>query len=83
MNYSPELKNSLLRRMLPPNNESSKKIAREEGICEQTLRNGGEKARADGIAEAGTYANSEEWSTHDKFLIVVETSGMNEANLVE
>ena len=39
MNYSPELKESLLRRMLPPNNESISKIAREEGISEQTLRN--------------------------------------------
>lgn len=38
MNYSPELKDALLRRMLPPNNESITKIAKEEGISEQTLR---------------------------------------------
>ena len=37
MNYSPELKDALLRRMLPPNNESITKISREEGISEQTL----------------------------------------------
>ncbi len=30
MNYSPELKEALLRRMLPPNNESITKISREE-----------------------------------------------------
>ena len=47
MNYSAELKDSLLRRMLPPNNESITKIAREEGISEQTLRNWRDKARAD------------------------------------
>ena len=29
MNYSPELKDALLRRMLPPNNESITKISRE------------------------------------------------------
>lgn len=45
MNYSSELKDALLRRMLPPNNESITKISREEGISEQTLRNWRDKAR--------------------------------------
>ena len=36
MNYSKELKDALLRRMLPPNNESIIKISKEEGISEQT-----------------------------------------------
>ena len=83
MNYSPELKDSLLRRMLPPNNESITKISREEGISEQTLRNWRDKARTDGIAAPGTDAKPEDWSTLDKFLIVVETSGMNETDLGE
>ena len=83
MNYSTELRDSLLRRMLPPNNESITKIAREEGISEQTLRNWRDKARADGVAAPGTDANPEEWSTHDKFLVVVETAGMNETELAE
>lgn len=37
MNYSPEFKEAMLRRMLPPNNESIAKIAKEEGLSEQTL----------------------------------------------
>ena len=45
MNYNPEFKEALLRRMLPPNNESISKIAQEEGISEQTLRNWRDKAR--------------------------------------
>ena len=48
MNYSKELKDALLRRMLPPNNESITKISKEEGISEQTLRNLRNKARRDG-----------------------------------
>jgi len=83
MVYSKELKNSLLRRMLPPNNESIPKIAKEEGIPEQTLRNWRDKARADGIAAPATDAPAEEWSTQDKFLIVVETASMNELELAE
>ena len=83
MNYSPELKDALLRRMLPPNNESITKIAREEGISEQTLRNWRDKARKDGYAAPGKDAVPDDWSTQDKFLIVVETAGMNETDLAE
>ena len=83
MNYSPELKDALLRRMLPPNNESITKISREEGISEQTLRNWRDKARREGYAAPGTDAIPDNWSTQDKFLIVVETASMNETELAE
>jgi transposase-like protein len=69
--------------MLPPNNESINKIAREEGISEQTLRNWRDKARAEGIAAPGKDAVADEWSTQDKFLIVVETATMSETELAE
>ena len=82
MTYSQELKDSLLRRMLPPNNESITKISKQEGISEQTLRNWRDSARANGIA-APANDNSEKWSTQDKFLIVVETASMNETELAE
>ena len=54
MNYSPELKEAMLRRMLPPNNESITKISKEEGISEQTLRNRRDSARANGTPAPGT-----------------------------
>ena len=82
MNYSPELKDALLRRMLPPNNESITKISREEGISEQTLRNWRDKARKEGYATPGTDAIPDNWSTQDKFLVVVETASMNETELL-
>ena len=83
MNYSPEFKEAMLRRMLPPNNESITKIAKEEGLSEQTLRNWRDKARKEGYAVSGTDASPDEWSTQDKFLIVVETASLNEAELAE
>ena len=83
MNYSQELKDAMLRRMLPPNNESISVISREEGISEQTLRNWRDKAREQGYAVPGTDALPDDWSTQDKFLIVVETAGMNETDLAE
>ena len=83
MNYSPELKEAMLRRMLPPNNESIAKISREEGISEQTLRGWRDKARKDGQAAPGTDAVPDKWSTQDKFLIVVESASLNETELAE
>lgn len=83
MNYSPELKDTLLRRMLPPNNESITKISREEGLSEQILRNWRDKARRESYAILGTDAIPDNWSTQDKFLIVVETASMNETELAE
>ena len=83
MNYSPELKEALLRRMLPPNNESISKIAKEEGLSEQTLRNWRDKARKEGYAVPGTEATPDNWSTQDKFLTVVETAVLSETELAE
>ena len=83
MNYSKELKDALLRRMLPPNNESITKISKEEGISEQTLRNWRNKARRDGYAAPGTDVLPDYWSTQDKFFVVVETASMNETELAE
>jgi transposase-like protein len=83
MNYSPELKEAMLRRMLPPNNESITKISKEEGISEQTLRNWRDSARANGTPAPGTDAVPEDWSTQDKFLVVVETAKLNETELAD
>ena len=83
MNYSPELKEAVLRRILPPNNESITKVAKEEGLSEQTVRNWRDKARANGTPAPGTDAIPDDWSTQDKFLVVVETASMNEAELAE
>jgi transposase-like protein len=83
MYYSQELKDSILRKILPPNNKSITKVAKEEGISEQTIRNWQKQARAEGVAAPGNDLSSEKWSTQDKFLIVVETAGMNETDLAE
>ena len=50
---------------------------------EQTLRNWRDKARRDGYAAPGTDAIPDDWSTQDKFLVVVETASMNETELAE
>lgn len=81
--YSNEFKDKIVSRMLPPNNESLSNLSKELQIGEQTLRNWRDKARKSGVAAPGNNRNSERWSSQDKFLIVVETAGMNEAEFGE
>lgn len=81
MRYSSAYKAGIIKRMLPPNNESIQHLARTEGISEQTLRNWRKAARANGQAALGHGIASEGWSSEDKFLVVVETISMSEHDL--
>ena len=74
MSYSKELRDAMVAKMLPPNNQSITRISKQEGIPEATLRNWRNGARANGHASPATDTSSEQWSTEDKFLIVVETA---------
>lgn len=81
--YSTEFKNKIISRMLPPNNESISQISKETQIHQQTLRNWRNKARNSGMAVPGNNQVAQRWSSEDKFLIVLETSSMNEIMLAE
>lgn len=81
--YSQEKKDALIKRMMPPHNESVAQIAKEEGISEPTLYNWRKKAREAGIAIPGNGQTSDKWSSQDKFLVVMETFAMNEIELAE
>ena len=81
--YSQEFKNSIIAKMMPPENKSITQIARETGLSEATLNQWRRKARASGCAAPADNQEAERWSTQDKFLIVVETAKLNEAELAE
>ena len=76
--YSDEFKNSIVARMLPPNNESDPQLSRETRIPDNTLyywrlRHGKQKNAATG--------KNNGLSSEDKFAIVLETATMNEHEL--
>ena len=81
--YSQEKKEAIIKRMMPPNNESVAQISKEEGISNVTLYKWSKEARAAGVATPGNGQTSENWSSQDKFLIVMETFAMNESELAE
>ena len=57
-------------------------IIRASSACPRQ-RNWRDKARRDGYAAPGTDVLPDDWSTQDKFLVVVETASMNETELAE
>ena len=81
--YTQEMKDSILKRMMPPNNEPISKLSDETGITEATLYKWRKDARIAGNATPGDGQGSEQWSSEDKFLVVMETYTMNEAELAE
>lgn len=81
--YPKEMKEAIINRMMPPNNEAISRISEETGIAEATLYKWRKDARAAGNATPGDGQGSEQWSSEDKFLIVMETYAMNGAELVE
>ncbi|NMO76068.1 transposase [Niallia alba] len=81
--YTKEEKASIIKRMMPPTNESVGQLSEELGITEPTLYKWRKEARSSGNPTPGDGQSSEHWSSEDKFLIVMETYSMNGAELAE
>lgn len=81
--YTEEMKAPIVKRMMPPNNESVSQLSVELGITEPTLYKWRKEARLAGNPTPGDGQSSEQWSSEDKFLVVMETFAMNTAELSE
>lgn len=81
--YSKEFKEAVVKKMLPPENTPIAKLAEETGVTAVTLYKWRNEIRAGGKAAPGNGNNSDKWSPEDKFLIVLETHGLNEADFSE
>ena len=68
---------------MPPTNKLVSALAREHGISEQTLYTWRRTLKAQGLPVPGNGKNAEEWSSKDKFGVVLETAQLNEAELAE
>lgn len=79
--YSKEFKESVIRKMTPPENVPIARLAEETGVTAVTLYKWRNEVRKSGTAAPGNGSNSEKWSPEDKFLLVLETHGLNETEL--
>ena len=82
--YSIERKSAVLDKLLPPQNLSIPQVAEQEGISVAALYNWRKQARLEGKPVPGSRKQTpEDWSSQDKFAVVMETASMNEAEIAE
>lgn len=66
---------------MPPDNRPVSELARENGITEQTLYTWRRQLKAQGVPVPGDGKNAEDWSSEDKFAVVLEAAALNETEL--
>ena len=81
MSYSPERREAVLKKLLPPANRPVTQVAEEEGISAATLYQWRKKARSEGRLLPDSSAEPEGWSSADKLNAVIETAGLSEAEV--
>ena len=79
--YSPERKEAMLKKLLPPNNLSISEVAKHEGVSVTTLYNWRDKAKLKGMPVPGSKSTTDKWSAESKLAVVIETSIMSESEL--
>ena len=81
--YSPTMKQSIIQKMMPPMNTPISQLMIETGISDATLYTWRKQARAKGLVVPGDGKNAKNWSSEDKFAVVLETATLNEAELAK
>lgn len=76
-----EEKANIIRRMMPPYNERVVDISEETGINQKRLYGWRKQAKETGDLVADIEKSNSSWSSKEKFMIVVESMSMNEAEL--
>ena len=78
--YSQERKDSVLKKLLPPNSYSVAALSKIEGISPQTLYHWRHQATAAGVFVPND-PSSQQWDKHTRFSVVLETASMNAEEL--
>jgi transposase-like protein len=77
--YSPELKQQIVKKMLPPNSQSVAALSRESGISTPTLYAWRKQLRTQGHVVPTTPSAPDRWDAKTKLATVIRTATMNEA----
>lgn len=81
--YSKELKEKIITRILSDKNQNISELSREFGIHESTLRKWKNSSMQKELNPSTKFSIANNWSTQDKFLIVLETATLTEIELAE
>jgi transposase len=76
--YSPELKEQMVRKMMPPANQSVASISRDTGISAPTLYAWKKQFRDRGFVVPSKSTQPDHWDSKAKLAALIHTSLMNE-----
>jgi transposase-like protein len=79
--YTAEQREWAIQQMMPPFNRAVVELAKATGVTTVTLRVWQKMARAEGRIMLGDGKQSDQWSSTNKFRIVLETAPLSEAEL--
>ena len=79
--YTSEQREWATQQMMPPLNRAVVELAKATGITTVTLRTWQKMARAKGRVVPGDGKQSDQWSSADKFRVVLETAPLSQAEL--
>ena len=81
--YSEEFKESIIQKMMPPNNVPVSQLVRDTGISDVTLYTWRKKALSQGIPVPGNGKNPDQWTPENQLAVIIETAALNEAEMAE
>ena len=81
--YSFEFKESVVKKMMPPNGISVRAVREETGVSAVTLYKWRTEFRNKGLAVPGDHSRPDSWSAQDKLAVVTATVALNALELSE
>jgi len=81
--YSTEFKESIIKKMMPPNPVSVSQLVKETGVSDVTLYKWRKDYGNRGIAVPANQKAPDQWAAQDKLAAVIETASFNEVQLSE
>ena len=81
--YSEEFKESIIQKMMPPNNVPVSQLVRETGISDVTLYTWRKKAVSKGVPVPGDGKNPDQWTPENKLAVIIETAALNQTEMAE
>ena len=81
--YSEEFKESIIQKMMPPNNVAVSQLVRDTGISDVTLYTWRKNAVSKGVLVPGDGKNPDQWTAENKLAVIIETAALNEAEMAK
>jgi len=83
MNYSTGFKNSVLKKVLPPENRSISEVSKETGVSDQTIRNWLKVIKDDSLLKSDSEISPESRNPSEKMTLLLEGRSIEPEKLGE